>query len=306
LFQDFEATGGGFCNSCGPQQNGYNLIQWANGWDFITTHNALKDILIGNGNQNFVPLPVKKVFAKKEKNVVAIRDSLNRVWKTSLPLTAPEAGPARLYFIKRGLSHIDYQNIDSKCIRFCPSLDYYDSGKSIGKFPAIITMMCDASGKPSCIHRTYITQNGMKANVECPKKMMEHAADNLFGAMRIGLLGESKVLGIAEGIETALAAMCEFNIPVWPTGNSYLLENFVPPPGVDIIIFGDKDSPSKMHPKGAGQDASRALLKRLWELGIKASIKEPEMDIPSGVKSVDWLDAINLTHKNDVRKTSSM
>lgn len=123
--------------------------------------------------------------------------------------------------------------------------------------------------------------------------MMRHCASDLFGAMQIALQEKSKVLGVTEGIETALAVMGAFNIPVWAAGNAYLLEKFVPPQGVDVVIFADKDLPTKQHPEGHGQSSAKLLLKRLWSEGIKASIKIPANDIPSGMKSVDWLDVVS-------------
>jgi hypothetical protein len=59
------------------------------------------------------------------------------------------------------------------------------------------------------------------------------------------------------------------------------------------VIYADKDSPSAQHPEGHGQSSARILLKRLWEQGVKASIKLPDNDIPQGMKGVDWLDVIS-------------
>jgi putative DNA primase/helicase len=40
------------------------------------------------------------------------------------------------------------------------------------------------------------------------------------------------VLGIAEGIETALSASILFNVPVWAALTEGLLQEWVPPPDV--------------------------------------------------------------------------
>ncbi len=310
LFKDFDEKGGGVCNTCGIQHDGYSLIMWANEWDFKTTHRAIHDLLLGDSSNKYRPpvAPVKPVKAEKEVDVQAIRDSLNHVWKHSIPLSSPEARPARRYLVNRGVRQIDYRKIDETMIRFVPLLEYYEDGKMVNKYPAIVTMVCDSNGRPSTVHRTYITNNGTKAPVQSPKKIMRHCANDLFGAMRIGIAGNSKTLAVTEGIETALAVMSEFKIPVWATGNAYLLENFVPPKDVNVVIYADKDLPSKQHPEGHGQSSARLLLKRLWEQGIKASIKLPDNEIPQGMKGVDWLDVISgaaqsndLTHKTAAR-----
>ena len=49
LFRDFDETGGGVCNTCGIHHDGYTLLMWANGWDFLTTHHAIHDMLLGSG-----------------------------------------------------------------------------------------------------------------------------------------------------------------------------------------------------------------------------------------------------------------
>lgn len=305
LFRDFDETGGGVCNTCGIHHDGYSLLMWANGWDFLTTHRAIHDMLLGSGEKYCAPLPAKKPCVKKEENWQDIRDSLNHVWKASVPLTSPEALPARLYFANRGIGQIDYRKIDGRMIRFVPLLEYYEEGKLVGTHPAIVTMVCDASGRPSTVHRSYITRDGEKADVPSPKKMMRHCADNLFGAMRIATRGGSRVLAVTEGIETALAVMGAFNVPVWAAGNAYLLESFVPPKGVDVVVYADKDRPSRAHPEGHGLSSARSLVKRLWKEGVKASIKLPDADIPRGMKSVDWLDVVNGgVHQASAKKTA--
>ncbi|KXS30368.1 MAG: P4 alpha zinc-binding domain protein, partial [Candidatus Gallionella acididurans] len=43
-----------------------------------------------------------------------------------------------------------------------------------------------------------------------------------------------------------------------------------------------------------------------WSEGIKAGIKLPEEDIPQGMKSLDWLDALNgSVHQAPAQKTVS-
>lgn len=304
LFKDFNDTGGGVCNTCGIKHDGYTLLMWANGWDFKTTHSALQDMLLVGGINNLPPVTTKPVVKKvKETDVEEIRDSLNHVWKDSSTLSSPEARPARLYFANRGIPNVDYRKIDSNMIRFVPFLEYYEEGNLVNKYPAIVTMVCGANGRPSTIHRTYITPEGTKAPVQSPKKMMRHCAEDLFGAMQIAVIGKSKVLAVTEGIETALAVMSVFNVPAWAAGNAYLLENFAPPKGVDVVIYADKDRPSRQHPDGHGQSSAKLLLKRLWTEGIKASIKLPDSDIPQGKKSVDWIDVVSGVIQAPTKKT---
>jgi putative DNA primase/helicase len=89
--------------------------------------------------------------------------------------------------------------------------------------------------------------------------------------VRLHPLGSDGVLGVAEGIETALSARILHNVPVWATLNAQMLEQFVPPVGCKkLLIFGDNDESC------TGQAASWALAKKC---AIKFKIKA-EVHIP--------------------------
>ena len=60
-----------------------------------------------------------------------------------------------------------------------------------------------------------------------------------------------------------------------------------------VIVFSDKDRPSKEHPRGHGQEASIRLVERMWAMGKKAMAITPKGEIPEGEKSLDWLDILN-------------
>jgi putative DNA primase/helicase len=58
----------------------------------------------------------------------------------------------------------------------------------------------------------------------------------------IRLTPVSRTLGIAEGIETALAASELFEVPVWSCISTTGIESFEPPEGAEhIVIFADND-----------------------------------------------------------------
>ena len=72
------------------------------------------------------------------------------------------------------------------------------------------------------------------------------------------------------------------------------MAQFVPPPGIKrVTIYADKDSPSKHHPEGHGQEAARLLAERLWQCGIQAGVEIPPGDLSESRKGVDWLDVFN-------------
>ncbi|RDE48731.1 MAG: hypothetical protein DVS81_20530 [Candidatus Accumulibacter meliphilus] len=168
----------------------------------------------------------------------------------------------------------------------------------MGRHPAILAQVTGQGGDSVTLHRTYLTVDGHKASVDAPKKLMRHPSARQLTGGAIRLIAPGSRLAVTEGIETALAVIEATGLPAWATGNAHLLETFVPPPGVrQVLVFADKDRPSRQHPSGHGQEAARALVTRLWAMGIQAGAIAPALTIPDGQKGVDWLDVFNLAGK---------
>jgi putative DNA primase/helicase len=82
-------------------------------------------------------------------------------------------------------------------------------------------------------------------------------------------------MGVAEGMESAIAAHLLTGQPVWATVSSTIMENFEPPPGIETVtIFADNDAPDARGHQ-AGQHAAKVLAERLEAKGIKARIVLP-------------------------------
>jgi phage/plasmid primase-like uncharacterized protein len=83
----------------------------------------------------------------------------------------------------------------------------------------------------------------------------------------IRLTAVSEVLGIAEGIETALAAFELFEVPVWSGISAQGIESFEPPAGVrEVIVFADHDE------NFAGQAAAYRAAHRLTLKGFEVEV----------------------------------
>ena len=157
------------------------------------------------------------------------------------------------------------------CLRFAPDERYADVGTTPSWHPVLVALVepCDTSrteGQPDALHRTYLDRFGNKADVTSKRKMM--------GTMPTGaavrLMPHQDVLGIAEGIETALSASILFNVPVWAALSDGLLQDWVPPPDVrTVLIFGDNDI------SFAGQAAAYTLAKRLKAKGLTTTVEVP-------------------------------
>jgi hypothetical protein len=148
----------------------------------------------------------------------------------------------------------------------------------------MVALVTDTDGAPVTVHRTYLTPNGCKAPVPAPKKLMGYPGHRLVGGA-IRLFSPGPVLGVAEGIETALAVHLSTGMPVWSAVSANLLERMEPPAQTSlVVVWADRDR------SGTGEAAALSLRERLLERGIPVAVHLPPGTIPTGAKGVDWAD----------------
>jgi phage/plasmid primase-like uncharacterized protein len=290
VFRNVADTGGGVC-TCGTYPDGFSLIGAANDWSFKDALAEVGRLILGDKSV-LTPRAVQPRKHDTAKEDLAIRQGLSALWQGSIAPHASAAEPFRRYLSGRGLKWP--QNIQG--IRFHPSLAYYQDGILKGRHPGFIALVSAPDGTPVTIHRTYLTAEGKKAEVDAPKKLCPHPSDRPLMGAAIRLFAATDTLAVAEGIETALAVTEQTGIPCWATVTAGIMAEFIPPAGVEkVLIFADRDRPSKYHPEGHGQESARILAERLWKSGIKAGVRMPPMPIPDDKKGIDWLDC--LVHK---------
>jgi hypothetical protein len=294
LFRDIESSGGGVCNTCGPKPDGFALLMWLRNWDFPAVLAAVNSVL-GGGNPPPVPAQILKAKPlRKGPTDEEIRQRLRKTWLDSAQWWVPAAKPLRDYLAGRGLEPGVLSETGGS-IRFHPGLPCYDEdNRHEGTFPAMIGLVCDRGGRPITLHRTWLAQDGRKAPVQSPRKMMPIPSDRLVlgGAIRLGLPEASPTADIAEGIETALAVIQATGLPVWSSATAALLGHFVPPEGTrHVRIWCDLDRLVKG--RRAGEDAAAKLRERLRLAGIGTEILLPPAPMLGEKKGVDWLDVLN-------------
>lgn len=257
-FDDREGRGTWICNHCGAG-DGADLALKVTGCEFRDLAERI-DSLLGS-------VPPQAV--RRRASLDTSREALRRLWRESTPVA--DGDPVSLYLASRvGLSDVP------RCIRTVGRLRYHDETPSW--HPAMVVMVSDPEGTPATLHRTYLTPDGRKASVEAPRRLMpgsipEGAAIRLFEA--------GPVLGIAEGIETALSAASLFGVPTWAAVSSSMLAKWMPPDGArEIVVFGDGD------PKFGGQAAAYALAHRLSLKGLQVRVEIPAR------AGADWNDIL--------------
>ena len=129
------------------------------------------------------------------------------------------------------------------------------------------------------LHRTFLRPDGKgKAEMASPRKLMPGGLPEGACVMLSEWTG-SGAIGVAEGIETALAASARFEMPVWAAISSNMMAKWTPPAGAEeVAIFADND------PKFGGQAAAFGLAHRLAVKGTPVTVHVPNMP------GTDWAD----------------
>lgn len=290
--KNFHSTGGGICNTCGAKADGISILQWIRGWSFPEAIDAVAQWL---GEPEHETRIVKRAPPRSNtSNGNEIAKAIQARWEES-DASEKAAQVIGAYLKHRGLKASPELLAVS---RLHPNMKHFEDGQNLGSFPCMITKVCDKEGKPVTINRLWFSVfddcNVTKATVPKPKKMYSIIEGKSVsgGAVRLGKV-TGRTLGLAEGIETALAVNQATGMVVWATLTATLIAAFEPPKGVtEIVVWADKDRPDAQGNK-AGEDNALLLKERLEPRGISVRIEVPNGSIPTHKKSLDWLDVYN-------------
>jgi putative DNA primase/helicase len=213
--------------------------------------------LAGSAPVNGATYPIAETLTKELRT-----DNTAREIELILARTVPLKGTAgQTYLAGRGL-----QVPDTPDLLFHPDLTYWDTRTG---YPALVAIVRNAAGERIAIHRTYLAvDRAIKADVPKPRMMLGSVAG---GAVRLGDVGEHGVVGLAEGIETALSVMqaCPA-LPVWAALSSGNLEQIVLPPQVARgVLLADHDG------EGVGLKVAERAAGRFHAEGRRVWIAHP-------------------------------
>jgi putative DNA primase/helicase len=179
----------------------------------------------------------------------AAREIRERLGETTVATAASRPDPEQARQRAGGLWSGAFPNHGAH-LRFCPSAFESDTRR---RMPAMLGLVTAPDGQPVNVHRTFL-ENGRKAQIPAPRKMMRGEVPE-GSAIRLG--AHDGRLGIAEGIETALAVARQFGIVCWSAIDAGKMARFAVPADVrELHVFGDNDL------KFAGQAAAYELARR--------------------------------------------
>lgn len=285
-------VGAAMC-TCGSYPNGLAVLMRATGEPFYSVLQMVDEYLNGHAVARQVVKPVyvpKPKSFERELSDEEILAKVNSLWAAGKPLNLRDTP----YYLSRGISPRVLEQL--RDVRQINSLGYYHKGERLGSYPALLAVMRKVTGEPIAVHRTWLTPD-RKDKAPVPKAKKLTLSPGVSGAaIRLFDLEDSDVLGLTEGIETALAArqlaMGRYwpelgNIPVWACFAERNLRSFMLPEEVKrrvrkIVVFADNDE------SGTGICAAQAFKARMAE-------EHPELEVDIKLPPVmgwDWLDVL--------------
>lgn len=238
-------TGSWFCNQC-RGGDGFELVKRFKSWTFPQTKEEIAKAC-GALPEATPVRPAKDAADKAAYMRKLCIEGLNVV-----------AGDPVYKYLTNRCGEVDWSIM--RDIRYHPDLPHSLERKN---YPAMLAILRDNHNKGLGLQRVYLTMDGHKAEANPVRMTLGEV-----GVLRLG--APQRVLGIAEGIETAMCASRLFQVPCWAAISANGLENFEPPPGIEeVIVFADNDH------SFTGQRAAFILAFNLKKKGFKVRVEMP-------------------------------
>ena len=262
-----------YCNGCGAG-SGFDLLMRVHGWDF---HTALTRVSDAAGLRDAPMLTPLRSQSTLSPGTELARPTMRvlQIWRESCEVC--DCADAIEYLASRQLWPLP----PGCTLKAHPSAEYFESGRRIGRFAALIAAARDQSGELVTVHVTYL-HKGRKLAEHEPRKILSPLTGRIGCAIRLQRV-DGDALGVGEGIETCLAAAALHGVPVWAALNTSLLAKFEPPPGVKrLVVFADRDIP--------GLGAAARLMEHL-QGKVALEVRTPAA--PAG----DWADVLAARYR---------
>ena len=273
------------CNVCGSL-SGMDLAIAYTGKTFRELAPEIKQSILGVATVTVTP---DYNTTDTDKN----KQRLERVHKTLIQVGAGKE--VIKYLASRGIGVAP----EASCYE-SRGIGYFQDGQKIGEYKAMVSVFRNSAGETCSYHITYL-QDGKKAEVEFPKKILP-AIRPLSGSAIQLFQPVNGVLAVAEGIETALAVHQLEGLPVWACGNAQLMAALELPASVNQLhIYADQDA------SFTGQQAAYTLAKKTASKGVAVQVHMPAINdkwVTDDGRKYDFLDRLILDKHERKKQTA--
>jgi putative DNA primase/helicase len=252
---DRDGSGDWVCNQCGHGA-GTDLVMRFLKVEFKGAAERIESVI----GKSVVALK-----APKQSAVSQIAE-MKKLWDGGQSITP--GSPPDLFLRKRAIALAQYP----PCLRQTRGM--------------MLAKVVSPEGRAVNVHRTLLTDAGDKRpNADGKCRFLMAGEFPAGSAVRLAPHGEA--LGIAEGIETALAASILFDMPVWALLVAQNLSKFKAPEGVtQVTIFADHDA------NYTGHAVAFACANRLAIAKLSVRVRMP-------AEPSDWNDVLMRQHNQD-------
>lgn len=199
------------------------------------------------------------------------RRRIEELWSQCGPLVPGD--PVTLYLKRRGFAGVWPL---PRCLRYAPKLTYWHDDGTTSIHAGMVAPLVAPDGRPVALHRTYLTCDGRKADVSQVRKLTRTAGPIAGACIPLHKPADG-LIGIAEGIETSLAAWLGSGVPTVAAYSAGSMAAWQWPAGVQrVVIFADNDE--------AGRAAANKLRARVLAAGPACNAVTPSEP------GADWCD----------------
>ena len=284
-YDDRDGRGTWICSGGGEMVagDGYALLRHVHGWSAAEALRQVAAVVGGEAGSLPAATPRRRQqtasrAGRQVADLAMRRRRLADMWREAVQVTSGD--PVALYLAGRGLDLSTY----SATLRYHPQLPYRSEDGTYTRHPAMLALVQDVRGRRVCLHRTYLTAAGAKADLPTPRRLMPPAWPGATRGAAVRLAPPAETLAVAEGLETALAFGALVQLPAWATISAGGMAALEIPEGVrEVLIGADHDA--------AGQQAAQALAARLRRQWVAAYIRTPQRP------GSDWADMLTSPKK---------
>lgn len=220
------------CFGCGASGDS---IQWLVAAEGYTFQDAVK-VLSGEAVDSRPPVLTvepKAIASPFDEEAIDSAQRAVTVWESAQPINGTVA---ESFLRKRGA------RVLSPELRFMPSLW---SGQARMALPCMISAIRQGS-TPRAIQRTWIDPDTLE-------RVGDRMTLGSIGRGAVRLFPAGSILGLAEGVEKALAAKRIFSIPTWSACGTRMDRVQIPETVKRLVIFADSDDPGRAAAEAAEQ-----------------------------------------------------